>query len=254
MVFMEDQGKPYRNIYDIISDFELKYWSIKSLEFETLEIGADPKMDMRFVQQLITFTDPVIVNASFLGKDMIDEFNIIRPLAITIKNNSTTSMFVVFLSEDRRKVVIKKVRQDKVDIYFEWKKWVNGQKTNIANFSKVGYIIDWRLEVNNKETDSLENIYKKLKKEIRELMSKKSWMWKYAPFFFLKKNFKPSNEEEVFKIKLIDSIYEQLTRQHSYHQAHDKYIVSKVHPYRAIESIEDSVVRSYEEFKKLNSI
>ncbi len=251
---MEDQNKPYRSIYDILSDFELKYWSIKSLEFETLEIGADPKMDMKFIQHLITFTDPVIVNASLLGKEMIDEFNILSSLTITIKNNSTTSMFMVFLSEDRRKVVIKKVKQDKVDIYFEWKKWVNGQNTNIANFSKVGNIIDWRLEVNNKEADSLQNIYKELKKEIRQLMSKQSRVWKYMPFFLLKKKFKPSNKEEAFKTKLIESIPEHLSRHYSYHYAYDDSIASKVHPYRAIETIEDSIVGSYEEFKKLNSI
>jgi hypothetical protein len=101
-------------------------------------------------------------------------------------------MFMVNLSEDKRKVMLRKVRQDKVDIYFEWKKWANGQKTNISNFSKVANIIDWRLEVSSKEADSLENIYKELKIEIRELMSKQSWMWKYVPFFLIKKKFKQS--------------------------------------------------------------
>lgn len=250
---MEDQNKPYRSIYDILSDFELKYWSIKSLEFETLEIGADPKMDMKFIQHLITFTDPVIVNASLLGKEMIDEFNILGSLTITIKNNSTTSMFMVFLSEDRRKVVVKKVKQDKVDIYFEWKKWISGEKTNITNFSKVASIVSC-IEITEKEFDSLTKIYEELRKEIRSKMSEKSWIWKYAPFYFIKKKLKPENKEEEFKMKLIDSIEGQMS--HHYHLAYagDLLIASKANPYRAICTIEDSILSSYEEFKKLNSI
>lgn len=251
---MEDQGKPYRNIYDIISDFELKYWSINSLEFETLEIGADPKMDMRFVQQLITFTDPVIVNASLLGKDMIDEFNILKSLIITIKNNSTTSMFMVFLSEDRRKVIIKKVRQDKVDIYFEWKKWISGQKTNITNFSRVANIVGRQLEVTREEFDSLTKIYEELRKEIRAIMSHKSWIWKYVPFNFIEKKFKPENKEEEYKMIMIKSIEGQIGIRYILPYTDDLVIASRVNPYRAICTIEDSILGSYEEFKKLNSI
>lgn len=251
---MQDKDTAYRSMYDILNEFEIKYWSIKSLDYENLEIGDEPKVNMKFIQELITYTEPVIVSASLLGKEMIDEFNILHSLNLTIKNNSKISMFMVNLSEDKRKVILRKVRQDKVDIYFEWKKWANGQKTNISNFSKVANIIDWRLEVSSKEADSLENIHKELKREVREIMSKQSSMWKYVPFFFLKSRFKPSNEEEVFKIKLIDAIREQLARQYSIHYAYESCIASKVHPYRAIESIEDAILGSYEEFKKLNSI